>query len=201
MKVLINGAGIGGLTMALSLDAVGIECELFERSRSIRELGVGINVLPHAVRELAELGLLEALDRVGNRTLELIYANRFGQEIWREPRGIEAGYNYPQFSIHRGRLQRILYDAARVRIGDDRIHAAHQLQDFAQDNRGVTATFLRRDDSSAETVTARGDALIAADGINSAVRRACNPDEGPPVWNGVMMWRGAVEYTPFLTGR
>ena len=91
MKVLVIGGGIGGLATALSLHAVGIDCEVFEQARSIRELGVGINTLPHAIKELADLGLLDALDRVAIRTAELIYTNRFGQEIWREPRGLAAG--------------------------------------------------------------------------------------------------------------
>ena len=119
MNVLVIGGGIGGFATALSLHAVGIACEVFEQSRGIRELGVGINMLPHAIKELTELGLLAALDRVAIRTYELIYTNRFGQEIWREPRGLEAGYAYPQFSIHRGQLQGVLYEAARARIGPD----------------------------------------------------------------------------------
>lgn len=200
MNVLVIGGGIGGFATALSLHAVGIECEVFEQSRSIRELGVGINTLPHAIKELAELGLLDALDRVAIRTHELIYTNRFGQEIWREPRGCDAGYDYPQFSIHRGRLQGVLYEATRARIGEERIHTAHQLQHIAQNDRGVTATFTRRDGSN-ETVTARGDVLIAADGIHSTVRRSFYPDEGSPTWNGIMLWRGAVTHAPFLTGR
>ena len=200
MKALIIGGGIGGFATALSLHAVGIACEVFEQSRGIRALGVGINTLPHAIKELADLGLLEALDGVAIRTAELIYTNRFGQELWREPRGLEAGYAYPQFSIHRGKLQGVLYEATRTRIGADHIRTAHQLQDVAQDAQGVTATFTRRDGAE-ETVTARGDLLIAADGIHSTVRRLCYPDEGPPTWNGIMIWRGAVPYPPFLTGR
>jgi 5-methylphenazine-1-carboxylate 1-monooxygenase len=200
MRVLVIGGGIGGFATALSLHAAGIECEVFEQSRAIRELGVGINLLPHAVKELAKLGLLDELDRVAIRTYELIYTNRFGQRLWREPRGIEAGYDYPQFSIHRGKLQWVLYQASLARIGETNIHTAHQLYDFAQGDDGVTATFIRRDGSD-ETVTARGDALIAADGIHSTVRRLLYPDEGPPSWNGMMMWRGAVEYPPFLMGR
>src|SRR5215212_4907859 len=113
MKVLIVGGGIGGLATALSLHERGIDCELYEQSGGIRELGVGINTLPHAIKELAELGLLEALDRVGVRTYELIMTNRQGQQIWHEPRGTDAGYAYPQFSIHRGRLQGVLYEAVR----------------------------------------------------------------------------------------
>jgi 2-polyprenyl-6-methoxyphenol hydroxylase-like FAD-dependent oxidoreductase len=200
MKVLVIGGGIGSFATALSLHAVGIECEVFEQSRGIRELGVGINTLPHAIKELADLGLLDALDRVAIRTSELLYTNRFGQEIWRELRGRDAGYDYPQLSIHRGKLQGVLYEAIRARIGEDHIHTAHQLHDVAQDNHGVTATFLRRDGAE-ETVTARGDVLIAADGIHSTVCRTFYPDEGAPTWNGIMLWRGAVEYPPFLTGR
>jgi 2-polyprenyl-6-methoxyphenol hydroxylase-like FAD-dependent oxidoreductase len=200
MNVIVIGGGIGGFATALSLHAVGIECEVFEQSRGIRELGVGINMLPHAIKELAELGLLDALDRVAMRTYELIYANRFGQEIWRELRGRDAGYDYPQLSIHRGKLQGVLYAATRARIGEDHIHTAHQLHDVVQDDHGVTATFIRRDGSD-ETVTTRGDVLIAADGIHSTVRRIFFPDEGAPTWNGIMLWRGAVEHPPFLTGR
>jgi 5-methylphenazine-1-carboxylate 1-monooxygenase len=197
---LVIGGGIGGFATALSLHAAGIECEVFEQSRAIRELGVGVNLLPHAVKELAKLGLLDELDLVAIRTYELIYTNRFGQIIWREPRGLDAGYDYPQFSIHRGKLQGLLYEASQARIGKANIHTAHQLRDFTQDDDGVTATFIRRDGSDV-TVTARGDALIAADGIHSTVRRIFYPDEGSPTWNGMMMWRGAVEYPPFLTGR
>jgi 2-polyprenyl-6-methoxyphenol hydroxylase-like FAD-dependent oxidoreductase len=200
MKALIIGGGIGGFAMALSLHAAGIECEVFEQSRDIRELDVGINLLPHATKELAELGLLQALERVAIRTYELIYTNRFGQEVWHELHGLDAGYDYPQYSIHRGKLQRVLYEAAQARIGEDHIHTAHQLRDIAQDVDGVTATFLRRD-GSGERVTTCGDVLIAADGIHSTVRRTFYPHEGAPAWNGTMMWRGALEYPPFLTGR
>jgi 5-methylphenazine-1-carboxylate 1-monooxygenase len=200
VKVLVVGGGIGGLTTALCLDAVGIECEVFEQSRGIHELGVGINILPHAIKELVDLGLLEALDLVAVRTYELIYMNRFGQKIWREPRGIDAGYDVPQFSIHRGRLQGVLHEAALARIGAGKIHTAHQLRDFTQDDDGVVATFVRRDGSD-ETVTVRGDVLIGADGIHSTVRHTFYPDEGPPAWNGMMLWRGAGAHPPFLTGR
>jgi 2-polyprenyl-6-methoxyphenol hydroxylase-like FAD-dependent oxidoreductase len=200
VKVLIIGSGIGGLATALSLHAAGIECEVFEQSREIRELGVGINMLPHAIKELAALGLLGALDRVAIRTAELIYTNRFGQELWREPRGLDAGYAYPQFSIHRGKLQGLLHDAARTRIGAQRIHVAHRLHGVAQDARGVTATFIQRDDAQA-SVTVRGDALIASDGIHSTVRHNFYPGEGAPTWSGTMMWRGVTEHPRLLTGR
>src|ERR671928_831902 len=115
MKAIIVGGGVGGLTTALMLHARGIDCEVFEQADAVRELGVGINTLPHAIKELAQLGLLDRLDDAAIRTAELIYTNRFGQEIWREPRGLAAGYAYPQFSIHRGTLQGVLYAAARAR--------------------------------------------------------------------------------------
>src|SRR6516225_7519675 len=118
MRVLIVGGGIGGLATALSLHAVGIDCAVFEQ---VRELGVGINTLPHAIKELAALGLLPALDRAGIRTRELIYANRFGQVVWRELRGADAGFDTPQFSIHRGKLHGVLLEAVRERLGADAV--------------------------------------------------------------------------------
>ena len=199
MKVIIIGGGIGGLTTALMLHARGIDCELYEQSEAIRELGVGINTLPHAIKELAELGLIEALDAAGIRTYELIYTNRFGQEIWREPRGTDAGYEYPQFSIHRGRLQGVIHNAVRSRIGESRIHTGHRLGTFAQDDGGITAYFFDRYGS--HRATARGDILVGADGIHSTVRETLYPNEGPTRWNGSMLWRGAIEWPQFLTGR
>ena len=127
MKAIIIGGGIGGLTTALMLHARGLDCDIYEQSEQVRELGVGINTLPHAIKELAELGLLERLDAVGIRTYELFYTNRFGQEIWREPRGTDAGYAVPQFSIHRGRLQGVIHQAVRARLGKSRIHNGHRL--------------------------------------------------------------------------
>src|SRR5919108_3578366 len=139
MKAIIDGGGVGGLTTALMLQARGIDCEVYEQSESIRELGVGINTLPHAIRELAELGLLERLDAVAIRTYELFYTNRFGQEIWREPRGLDAGYDIPQFSIHRGRLQGVIYQAVRARLRETRIHLNCRLESFTLDDGRVTA--------------------------------------------------------------
>ena len=199
MKVIIIGGGIGGLATALMLHARGIDCEIYEQSDAVRELGVGINTLPHAIRELAELGLLDRLDAVAVRTYELFYTNRFGQEIWREPRGTDAGYEYPQFSVHRGRLQAVIYDAVRSRLGGSRIHTGHRLGAFTQDDAGVTAYFFDRNGS--HRATTRGDVLVGADGIHSAVREALYPNEGPARWNGSMLWRGAIDWPQFLTGR
>ena len=199
MKVIIAGAGVGGLVTALMLHARGIDCEVFEQADAVRELGVGINTLPHAIKELAELGLLDRLDAVAIRTYELFYTNRLGQEIWREPRGLDAGYDIPQFSIHRGRLQAVIYQAVRARLGESRIHLNCRLQSFTQDDGGVTAYFFYRHGS--HRLTARGDVLIGADGIHSVVRDKLFPDEGPPRWNGLMLWRGAIDWPAFLTGR
>ncbi|MDB5559459.1 MAG: flavin-dependent oxidoreductase, partial [Enterovirga sp.] len=198
MKAIIVGGGIGGLTTALMLHARGIEVELYEQAETVRELGVGINTLPHAIAELAELGLLDALDGVAIRTHELIYANRFGQEVWREKRGTHAGFPVPQFSIHRGRLQSVILAAVRDRLGPAPVRTGSRLAAFTSDEGGVTARFFDRNDRY--LCSARGDVLIAADGIHSAVRAQLFPGEGPPAWNGRILWRGATDWPVFLDG-
>jgi len=199
MQVLIAGGGIGGLATALSLHQAGIGCTVFEQVREPRELGVGINTLPHAIKELAALGLLEALDRAGIRTRELIYANRFGQTVWRELRGTDAGLDTPQFSIHRGKLLGVLLAAVRERLGPDAIRTGHRLVAATERPDGIAATFEQRDTGT--TVEATGDALIGADGIHSTLRALLYPNEGPPVWNGTMLWRGAADWPTWIDGR
>jgi 5-methylphenazine-1-carboxylate 1-monooxygenase len=199
MKVLIAGGGVGGLTLALMLNQRGIEAEIFEQSTEIRELGVGINTLPHAIKELSLLGLLPALDRIAIRTKELVYMNRFGQDIWREPRGLDAGFDVPQFSIHRGRLQNVILRAVQAELGESRIHTGCRLGSFTQDEAGVRAFFFDRDGSHVKTAT--GDVLIGADGIHSAIRAILFPGEGPPNWNGIMLWRGAMDWPQFMDGQ
>ena len=198
MKALIAGGGIGGLTTAQFLHSAGIEVEVFERAEEIRELGVGINMLPHAVKELASLGLLEALTTQGIRTRELIYANRLGQTVWQELRGIDAGLDFPQISIHRGKLLGILHKAVVERLGPGVIRTGWQVEGFQQAEGSVSVEISGRDGTH---TMASGDLLIGADGIHSTVRRRLFPDEGPPIWNGVMLWRGCTEWPTWRDGR
>lgn len=198
MRVVIVGGGIGGLTLALSLHAVGIDAHVYEAAPDIAALGVGINVLPHAVRELTELGLGDVLAQKGVATSTLMYANKHGQEIWREPRGVAAGYNWPQYSIHRGRLLHLLLDAVRERLGDDHLHTDHEAVGI--DAEAGTVSFRARSDGRA-LPDASGDVVVAADGIHSALRRQFYPDEGAPIWNRRVLWRGLTEGDAYLDGR
>ncbi len=200
MTVLIAGGGIGGLTLALSLHQIGVPVRVFESVPQLRPLGVGINVLPHAVRELVELHLMDKLDASGVRTRELAYFSKRGQPIWSEPRGLEAGYKWPQFSIHRGTLQQILLDAATERLGAENILTSHHLSGWTETLDGVRAEFIDRA-TGKPAGHYEGDILIAADGIHSGVREKLYPNEGPPIWNGRILWRGITASDAFLTGR
>jgi 2-polyprenyl-6-methoxyphenol hydroxylase-like FAD-dependent oxidoreductase len=199
MKVLIAGGGIGGLTAALALHHAGIEVEVYEQARDFRELGVGINLLPHAVKVLQRLGLLSELDRAGVRTRCVVFATRLGQPVWYDPRGLDAGYDAPQLSIHRGRLHGILLQAARQRLGSGHIQSAMRLVNFRSEPTRVVAAFEQRSGGPRHEIF--GDVLIGADGIHSTVRVTLFPDDGPPVWNGVMLWRGAREWPVYADGR
>jgi 2-polyprenyl-6-methoxyphenol hydroxylase-like FAD-dependent oxidoreductase len=199
MKVLVIGGGIGGLTSALSLAAAGIEVEVFEKTPTIQAVGVGINLQPNAVRELTELGLGDELGAVAIETSTLAYYNRFGQVIWSEPRGRAAGYAWPQYSIDRGDLHMILLAATQKRIGASCIFTGHRLVSFEQSSGAVIAYFV--DSTGTPLPPRKGDVLIGADGIHSAVRAQLYTKEGPPVSSGRIQWRGVVEAEPFLDGR
>ncbi len=197
LDIAVVGGGIGGLTLALALHERGFAPTVYERSGEVRELGVGINILPHAIQHLARLGLLDGLDAIGIRTRELIYKTADGRDILRQPRGLDAGFTVPQFSIHRGKLQRLLVDAVTDRLGPEAVRTGHRLVRYSQDAAAVEAVF----EAEAGERAVRADVLVGADGIHSAIRRARNPNEGPPSWNGVVMWRGAKWTSPFLDGR
>jgi 2-polyprenyl-6-methoxyphenol hydroxylase-like FAD-dependent oxidoreductase len=156
-------------------------------------------MLPNAVKEVAEVGLLNRLEQAGIPPRELVYGHRRGQEIMRRPCGRHAGFDYPQISIHRGRLQGVLMRALRARLGPDAVRTGHRLTGFEQDANGVRAQFTDRAGTASAPV--HGDALVAADGIHSTVRSILFPAEGRPIWNGVMMWRGAADWPEFGTGR
>lgn len=194
MKILIAGGGIGGLTAALALHARGHAVTVLESVREPKPLGVGINLLPHAVAVLDELGLLPALRGMAVETSALVFANKHGQAIYRDPRGLEGGYSHPQFSIHRGELQMRLWAEASAKV-------------TVLDGQRVVNVRDEGDRAIAEVATVDGpreqaaDLVIGADGIHSALRRRLAPDEGAPCWRGVMMWRGTTWAPPFLDGR
>ena len=198
MKIVIAGAGIGGLTTALLLHERGIECEIYEKVPELLQIGVGLALLPHAVRVYDSLRLLPELDKIGMRTEMSYFRTRHGQNVWEERRGIPAGYDVPQYAIHRAHLQQVLVDAVNSRLPEGSLHLDASFEKVSQTDSGITALF-RRSDSS--TVTVEGDALIGADGIHSAVRHQFHPDKGAPRWSGLMLWRGAVEWLSFMDGK
>jgi 2-polyprenyl-6-methoxyphenol hydroxylase-like FAD-dependent oxidoreductase len=200
MTVLIAGGGIGGLTLALSLHQIGVPVRVFESVAEPKALGVGINILPHAARELIELGLIDRLDTIGIRTEALAYFSKHGKPIWQEPRGLSAGYNWPQFSVHRGLLRELLSDAVIERMGGQAILTGHHLSDWEATADGVRAAFIDRQ-TGAVAGRYEGALLIGADGIHSAMRAKLRPGEGAPKWNCHILFRGVTMGRPFLGGR
>lgn len=199
MNVLIGGAGLGGLSAALSLHAAGIEVRVVDAARELGPLGVGINILPHATRELVALGLADELVATGIPTQELIYHDCFGSRIYGELRGLAAGYCWPQYSIHRGELQMLMLHAVRQRLGADAVRAGLAVERFEHSDAQVSVEL--RDRRTDRLLVESTDVLIGADGINSAVRAQLHPDEGPPIWSGFHLWRGLTDTEPFLGGR
>lgn len=201
-NILIAGAGIGGLTTALALQAAGFtNINIYEAASQLTTLGVGINVQPSAVLILRNLGLLDALEKTAIKTQELNFYNRHGNPILSEPRGESAGYAIPQFSIHRGEFQMLLLSAVKERLGEGCIHLNSALTGFEQNENSITAHFAQRNlESTVLSESIKGDILIAADGINSTARKLLYPNEGPPRFSGRMLWRGCLERDPYLTG-
>jgi 2-polyprenyl-6-methoxyphenol hydroxylase-like FAD-dependent oxidoreductase len=197
MKAIIVGAGIGGLTTALFLSKHGIDCDVFEQAPAIQELGVGINLMPQAIASFDEIGMLPVLEQSGIAPEHLFYRTAQGLTVWEEPRGRRAGLPYPQISIHRGRLQRLLYDAFQAQAPGG-VHVDQTFMSWQETGGQVEAHFVS---ASGERFAARGDVLIGADGIHSQLRRILFPDEGMPRWSGRLMWRGTANWPRFGDGK
>lgn len=196
--VVIVGAGIGGLSLALMLHQRGIGSRIFESASRLEPLGVGISILPHASAQLCELGLREALERTAISARNSNFYTRFGQLVHSEAVGLSAGYDVPQFQIHRGDLQHILASALVARTGTRTIETGHRCVGFEEVDGGVRVHFVDADGNPLPSV--RGAALVGADGIHSAIRKTLHPDDGPPIYSGVNMWRGVTRWKPYLDG-
>jgi len=192
--VIIIGGGIGGLVLALNLHQAGLPCRVYEAAAEFRNLGVGINILPHAIRELERFDVPDAMVREGNEPHDFVFYASSGQLIYKEPAGRFAGYDYRHVSIHRGDLHAILLERVRERLGDAAVVGGHRCVAVEQDAQGVTVRFEGRD-------PVRGSVAIGCDGIRSAVRQQFHPDEGAPCFGGINMWRGVTPGRPFLGGK
>jgi 2-polyprenyl-6-methoxyphenol hydroxylase-like FAD-dependent oxidoreductase len=196
-KIIIVGGGVGGLTAALLLHKAGANVKVFESVRTIKPLGVGINLLPHSVSVLNELGLVPKLQQIAVSSKALLYYNKFGQKFWEEPRGLYAGYPVPQFSVHRGKFQQLLFEETKAAIGEENIFTNHHLQSFRESDNKVIASFI--DHATNEPVRKEtADVLIGADGIHSVVRKHFYPGEGEPKFTGIMLWRAISKAAPGL---
>jgi 2-polyprenyl-6-methoxyphenol hydroxylase-like FAD-dependent oxidoreductase len=198
MKVAIVGGGICGLSLALDLHRRGLECRVYERAPEIKPLGVGITLLPHAMREFTGLGLGDELLAAGIENRESRFYNRFGQLIYKEERGKFAGYEYSEVGIHRGRLHVILYEAVRKRLGPDAVVTDYEALSVEQDDDGVTLHF--KSSSGMARDSARADVVIACDGINSAIRKQFYPND-KIAFSGINTWRGVTRRKPINGGR
>lgn len=193
MSILIAGGGIAGLSLGLTLHQIGVPFHIYESTSALRPLGVGINLQPNAVRELFDLDLEADLEEVGIRTRQLGFYSKLGKTIWEEPRGLEAGYAWPQYSVHRGELQMMLYEALVARAGPDCITTGGRAVGFEQTADGVDLLL-------ADGSRKGGTLIVAADGIHSALRQQMYPNEGAPIWNGKILWRATTQGTPWKGG-
>ncbi len=199
INIAIVGGGIAGLALALGLKRKGLSCEIYESVPEIKELGVGITLLPHGMRELAALGVQDKLEAAGIENLESVFFNRYGQYIYSEPRGRHAGYAVPEVGIHRGKLHRILFDETVAQIGAEHIHTGHRCVGVDQDETGATVHFIDPATGAARA-SVRADVVVACDGINSAIRKQFYPDE-KMAFSGINTWRGVTKHKPILTGK
>lgn len=199
MRIAIVGGGIGGLGLALALHVRGLACDVYESVPEVREIGVGITLLPHAMRELAALGLQPALEAAGIENLESVFFNRYGQFIYREPRGRHAGYTLPEVGIHRGKLHRIMYEAALQRLGPAHLHTGHRCVRVEQGDTGAVVHFVNPADGQ-PLPPVQADVVVACDGVNSTLRRQFYPHERV-AFAGINTWRGVTRHKPILTGK
>ena len=197
MTVLIAGGGIAGLTAALTLHQIGVEVTVLEQASELRPLGVGINLQPNAVRELFDLGLEAELESIGIKSREWALVGRNGNDIWAEPRGLDAGYRWPQYSVHRGELQMMLYRAVKERLGEEAVLTDHRFLAYENSGGGVR---VKAATETGERASFEGTLLLGADGLHSAVRRQMFPAEGDPLWAGTVLWRGTATGPPIRTG-
>jgi 5-methylphenazine-1-carboxylate 1-monooxygenase len=196
--VLIAGAGIGGLALALTLQEIGVACAVLESVPELKPLGVGINLQPNAVRELYEMGFRPAdLDAIGVQTQEFALVGLNGKDVYSEPRGLKAGYRWPQYSVHRGGLQLLLYRAALDRLGQGAVRTGLRVTGYRNHASGVTVLAENR---TGERLEFAGSLLVGADGLHSAVRAQMHPNQPPIQWGGAIMWRGVTRGVPIRTG-
>ncbi len=197
MTVLIAGAGLAGLTFALTCQQIGVPFKVYEQVPSLHPLGVGINLQPNAVRELFDLGLESELAAIGVETREYGMFSKKGLEIWVEPRGRWAGYNWPQYSVHRGALQMMIYRTLIARAGAACIETGWRATGFENTSDGA---HLLLENANGQKKSAKGTLIVGADGIHSALRAQMEPNEGAPIWGGAILWRATSKAAPFRTG-
>jgi 2-polyprenyl-6-methoxyphenol hydroxylase-like FAD-dependent oxidoreductase len=196
--VLIAGAGIGGLSLALTLHEIGVPCLVLESVGTLKPLGVGINLQPNAVRELYQMGFSpENLDPIGVQTQEFALVGLNGKDVYSEPRGFKAGYRWPQYSVHRGGLQMLLYRATLERLGGSAVRTGVRVTGYRNHESGVAAQVETR---TGERQEIQGSLLVGADGLHSAVRAQMHPNQPPIQWGGAILWRGVTRGVPIRTG-
>ena len=198
LNIAIVGGGIAGLSFALGLHHRGIDCDVFESVSEVKEIGVGITLLPHGMRELAELGLQDALEAAGIENLESVFYTQHGQYVYKEARGRHAGYALPEIGIHRGKLHRILFEAAIKRLGSDKVHTGMRCSGFVQNSDGVQLDFLNTHTNT--IVSLEAQIAVACDGVNSVIRKQMHPDDAL-CFAGINTWRGVTVHPPILTGK